>query len=69
MPYLPAAASLAAAHKGKIKNIRASSLRETKEERNPGVVILSFEEATLKEDEHHTQQFGCQGKCILYDQE
>lgn len=35
MPYLPAAASLAAAHKGKVKNIRATVLRENKDSRKP----------------------------------
>ena len=42
MPLLPAAASLAAAHEGRIKNIRATTLRETNEKRNPGVVILTL---------------------------
>jgi len=46
--YMPAAASLAATHKGKIKNIRAAVLKETKEARNPGVVILSFEGESIE---------------------
>lgn len=50
MPYLPAAASLAAAHKGRIKNVRAATLRDTREDRNPGVIILTFEEESLKYD-------------------
>ena len=62
MPYLPAAASLAAAHKGKVKNIRASTLRETKELRNPGVVILTFEEETLQYDKQQSEQVGPQGQ-------
>ena len=64
MPYLPAAASLAAAHKGKLKNIRASTLHETKESRNPGVVILTFEEETLKYDKQQSEQLGYPGMCI-----
>lgn len=58
MQYMPAAASLAAAHKGRIKNIRASTLRETEEERKPGVVILTFEEETLKHDRHNKENLG-----------
>ena len=45
--YLPAAASHAAVHKGKLKNIREAILREIKEERNPGVVVLQVENETL----------------------
>ena len=63
MPYLPAAASLAAAHKGRIKNIRAATLHETNEERNPGVVILMFEEETVKYDKQHRDQLGYTGTC------
>lgn len=62
MPYLPAAASLAAAHKGKVKNIRASTLRETRELRNPGVVIPTFEEETLQYDKQQSEQVGPQGQ-------
>ena len=51
MPYLPAAASLLAAHKGRIQNIRAATLRETKEERNLGVVILTFEDESRRYDQ------------------
>ena len=65
MSYLPAAASLAAAHKGKLQNICAATLRETKEERNPGVVVLQFENETLKYDQQQTKQFGSLGE--LYD--
>ena len=58
MQYMPAAASLAAAHKGRIKNIRASTLREIEQERNPGVVILTFEEETLKYDRQNKENLG-----------
>lgn len=61
MPYLPVAASLAAVHKGKIKNIRSAALRETKEERNPGFVILTFEGEAQNYDKSHQQQLGYLG--------
>lgn len=65
MPYLPAAASLAAAHKGRIKNIRAATLQDTKEERNPGVVILTFEEESLKYDKQNEDHLGHLGTSYL----
>lgn len=65
LQYMPAAASLAATHKGKIKNIRAAALKETKEERNPGVVILSFENETIEYDKQSKEQLGCPGTFIL----
>ena len=52
---------MAAAHKGRVKNIRASTLRETKEERNPGVVILTFEEETIKYDKQQAELLGHPG--------
>ncbi len=61
MPYLPAAASLAAAHKGRIKNIRSAALREEKEERNPGFVILTFEDESLTFDRSNLDKFGYSG--------
>ncbi len=65
MPYMPSVAFLAAAHKGRIKNIRATSLRETKEERNPGVVILTFESEALAYDKQQTQQLGHSGNNLI----
>lgn len=64
LPYMPAVASLAATHKGKIKNIRAAMLKVTKEERNPGVVILSFEDETIAYDKHSKEQLGSLGMYI-----
>lgn len=58
MSYLPAAASLAATHKGRIKNIRSAALRESKEERNPGFVILTFEEECLSLDRSLLAELG-----------
>lgn len=63
---MPAAASLAAAHKGRIKNIRTTTLRDTKDERNPGVVILTFEDECLKYDKQNESQLGHTGIYTLY---
>ena len=65
MPYMPAVASLAAAHKEKIKNIRATALRETKEERNPGVIILGFEDQALAYDKQQMKELGQSGTTKL----
>jgi hypothetical protein len=62
MPYLPATASLAAAHKGKVGNIRAAALRQTKEDRITEIVILNFEEECLKFDQQNKEQLGYVGK-------
>ena len=58
---MPTAASLAAAYKGKIKNIRASVLKETKEERSLGAIIYSFENGTVEYDKQSTDVFGTVG--------
>lgn len=60
MPYMPSAGSLAAAHKGKIKNIRSAVLRDMKEE-NSGIVILKFESETLAYDDEQKKRFGLTG--------
>lgn len=60
MPYLPAAA-----HKGRIKNIRVATLRDTKEERNPGIVILKFEEESLTYDRQNEDHLGHTGVSYL----
>ena len=54
---MPAAASLSAAHKGRIQNIRAATLRETKEERKPGVVKMKVF-ATIKARKEHLGYSG-----------
>ena len=61
MPYMPAAASLAAAHKGKIKNICRTTLRETKDEHNPWVVIISFEKEAMAYDRQQVLKTGAVG--------
>ena len=65
MPYMPAAASLAAAHKGKIGNIRMAALRETKEDRSAGVVIMNFEKQSVVYDRQQVSKTGAAGKfCV-----
>lgn len=63
---LPSAASLAAAHKGKIKNIHSATLNELKEESNPGVVILKLETEALAYDKEQIRKFGRTGKVVRY---
>lgn len=65
MPYIPGAASLAATHKGKVQNIRASALRQTKDDRMLEMLILTFEEETLKYDQQNKEQFGNIGRLLL----
>ena len=69
MPYLPAAASLAATHKGRVKNIRASALHDTKDSRNPGVVILTFENEAFAYCKRQAEELGNPGmsKYVVYD--
>lgn len=64
MSYLPAVASLAAAHKGRVKNIRSAALRESKDERNPGFVILTFEDAAIRFDKENVHQIGNSGELL-----
>ena len=62
------AASLAATHKGKVKNIQAAVLSETKEVRNPGVVIHYFENKTTEYDKQSKEQMDGPGMLIhLYE--
>lgn len=61
MPYIPATATLAAAHKGRIGNIRAASLRESKDDKIPEVVIVTFETESVKFDEKQTEHCGSTG--------
>ena len=47
---MPGAASLAATHRAKIKNIRLSTLHDTRQTLDPKSVILDFERDTLNYD-------------------
>ena len=66
---MPAVASLAAAHKGRIKNIRSAVLRETKEEHNPGVVIISFEKEAVAYDREQVLKTGAAGMWVHHQHE
>ena len=61
MAYMPAVASLAAANKDKIKNIRTTILCDTKEEKKLGVVIMNFESETLNYDKKQIDRSGATG--------
>ena len=50
MEYMPAAASLAAAHKGRIKNIRLSTLRDSQQTSDFRSCILNFEREACQYD-------------------
>ena len=50
MNYVPGAASLAAAHKGRIKNIRLNTLRDTQQNVDYRSCILDLERETLQHD-------------------
>lgn len=50
MEYMPGAASLAATHRGKIKNIRLSTLRDAGQNVDPRACILDFEKESLAYD-------------------
>ena len=65
MPYIPAVASLAAAHKRKIKNIRAAVLKDTKEERSLGAIVCSFEIESIEYDKQSTDVFGTLGMYVM----
>ena len=66
MPYLPATASLAATHKGKISNIRAAALKQGKEDTIAEAVIATFEDETLKYDRSQKDCHGTLGKKPLF---
>ena len=50
MDYMPGASSLAATHRGKIKNIRLSTLRGNENSADPHASILHFESNALAYD-------------------
>ena len=57
---MPLAASLAAAHEDKIKNIRSAALKDLKEN-CPGVVIHKFESEAKAYDMEQTRKVGQAG--------
>ena len=50
MPYMPGTACLAATHRTKIKNIRLSTLRDSRSNADPRSAILDFEKDALTYD-------------------
>lgn len=50
MDYMSAASSLAAAHRGKLKNLRKSTLWDNKLTHDPRAYILQFEKEALAHD-------------------
>ena len=68
MGYMPGAASLAATHRSKIKNIRLSTLRDTSSVADPRTAILDFEKDAHKYD--RSMRDKVEGKliyCIAYN--
>lgn len=62
MDYMPGASSLAATHRGKIKNIRLSTLRGDDNSMDPRASILQFEKTALAHDKTMKQETqGMQG--------
>ena len=59
MQYLPAASSLAATYRGKLKNIRLSTMRDTKMTSDPRSSVLQFEKECVSYD--HAQKSEAQG--------
>lgn len=56
MSYVPGAASLAATHRGKIKNIRLSTLRDAKQNVDHRACILDFEKEAIAFDKQQGKQ-------------
>lgn len=50
MPYMPGTATLAATHRSKLKNIRLTTLRDTRSNADPRSAILDFEKDALTYD-------------------
>ena len=65
MSYMPGAASLAATHRGKVKNIRLSTLRDNQMTQDPKSCILNFEKETEAYDVTTKQETQCKNKQIM----
>ena len=64
MEYMPGAASLAATHRGKIKNIRLSTLRDASQNIDPRACILDFEKEAVAYDKKQKLTTKSEGKCM-----
>ena len=60
MSYMPGASSFAATHRGKVKNIRLSTLRDTQMISDPRSSILQFEKESIAYDSNAKRE--TQGK-------
>ena len=58
MNYMPGAASLAATHKGRVKNLRLSTLRDTQRVSDFRTSILDLERVTLHHDHTMKEHVG-----------
>lgn len=64
MEYMPGAASLAATHRGKIKNIRLSTLQDASQNIDPRACILDFEKEAVAYDKKQKLTTKSEGKCM-----
>lgn len=64
MKYIPGAMSLAATHRGKTKNIRLSTLRDSGMTSDARACILNFEKESLRHDSAAKQE--TKGKIFMY---
>lgn len=65
MEYMPGVASLAATHRGKIKNIRLSTLRDANQNIDPRACILDFEKESLAYDKQQKLSTKTEGIIML----
>lgn len=63
MEYMPSAASLAASHKGKLKNLRLKSLHD--HHGDTRACILSFEKHAKHHDSSMKKSIGIEGKVAI----
>lgn len=64
MSYMPGAASLAATHRGKVKNIHLSTLRDNQMTQDPKSCILNFEKETEAYDATNKKETQCKRYCV-----
>ena len=65
MSYIPGAASLAATHRGKVKNIRLTTLRDANQNVDHRTCILDFEKEAIAFDKKQRQQCADGGEHLI----
>ena len=65
MSYIPGAASLAATHRGKVKNIRLSTLRDASQNVDHRACILDFEKEAIAFDNTQKRQSSNGGEHLI----